>query len=467
MAHRPTNPSPYFERVDATGDIDLKFRIADHDTVTSAKVIVRSNDLSGDSFPTACVLELSDGKLTATNQTESFKSDGSASAVLTKAFLSISSVTIDGTAITSYTYNAEAHSVSFTKAPSKNAVVIVTGSISVPGDWQSEVNGGNGDYSFVNMTIPAGTLENGKDYKWQIDKLNGASVDNREFFFSTKAMPTVSIAAPTGDKITTVSASFSGNCDDDIEYYRYEVRDEDNAVIDKTENIYNANLSYVCSGLFAGDVITVYLYVKVKMRADELVASKTYEIDYALYGSQTTVEIDNDPYHNRVLVDFTGMSFIGGKTSAGNYELSDGNIHVDNGEYLLWDDKDSRPLDIPAGTGYSIKFKLDTGFYGVIAEINDAAGSFTFGYDGGFWYTVGGVKTPIDMSSWFSTASMFQPASASQSNKIFVFNTNETIDFTDRNTVIRLSDAAVKYWWYLKYYNNQISVVRGEEVNGA
>lgn len=296
MAHRPTNPSPYFERVDATGDIDLKFRIADHDTVTSAKVIVRSNDLSGDSFPTACVLELSDGKLTATNQTESFKSDGSASAVLTKAFLSISSVTIDGTATTSYTYNAEAHSVSFTKAPSKNAVVIVTGSISVPGDWQSEVNGGNGDYSFVNMTIPAGTLENGKDYKWQIDKLNGASVDNREFFFSTKAMPTVSITAPTGDKITTVSASFSGNCDDDIEYYRYEVRDEDNAVIDKTENIYNANLSYVCSGLFAGDVITVYLYVKVKMRADELVASKTYEIDYALYGSQTTVKIDNDPY---------------------------------------------------------------------------------------------------------------------------------------------------------------------------
>ena len=123
--------------------------------------------------------------------------------------------------------------------------------------------------------------------------------------------------------------------------------------------------------------------------------------------------------------------------------------------------------DIPAGTGYSIKFKLDTGFYGVIAEINDAAGSFTFGYDGGFWYTVGGVKTPIDMSSWFSTASMFQPASASQSNKIFVFNTNETIDFTDSNTVIRFSDAAVKYWWYLKYYNNQISVVRGEEVNGA
>ena len=101
----------------------------------------------------------------------------------------------------------------------------------------------------------------------------------------------------------------------------------------------------------------------------------------------------------------------------------------------------------------------------MIAEINDAAGSFTFGYDGGFWYTVGGVKTPIDMSSWFSTASMFQPASASQSNKIFVFNTNETIDFTDSNTVIRFSDAAVKYWWYLKYYNNQISVVRGEEVN--
>lgn len=467
MAHRPTNPSPYFERVDATGDIDLKFRIADHDVVTSAKVIVRSNNLSGYSFPIVCALELSAGKLTVTNQTESFKSDGSSLVSLSKNFLSVSGVRVNGLSTTSYTYNAESNSILFSEAPSAGATVIVIGSISVSGDWQGEIKGGNGDYSFVNMKIPAGTLENGKDYKWKIDQLNGTAVDNREFFFSTKRLPTVAVTEPSGDKITSVSANFSGSCDDDVEYYRWEIRDEDGSLIFGTENIYNSNLTCSYSGFFSGDSVTAYLYVKVKMRQEELSANKTYSVEYAVYGNPITVKTSNDSYHNRVEIDFTGLSYVGGRASSDRYSLSNGILHLDDGEYVTWDNRDGTDLVIPGGTGYSLKFKLDVGFCGTIMEINDASGAFKFGYDGAFWYEINGVREAVDMSAWFSKASMFQPSGSSDNDKIYTFGVADTIDFSSAGTVIKIADGTFAYWWYLKYYNNQVSITKGGAVSGT
>ena len=467
MAHRPTNPSPYFERVDATKDIDVKFMVADHDTVASAKVIVRSNNLSGGIFPTACELTLSNGKLRATNCTERVVSDGSNTISMSVDFESISSVTVGGSTTTAYNYSRDSHQMYLANAPASGTEIVVVGDAYISGDWQTKVCGGNGEDSFVKMCIPANTLTNGNEYKWQVEKLNDVSVDNREFYFCTKATPIVTIATPAGDEITSESAIFSGVCEDDIEYYRWEIRDEDGDIIDETENIYNSNLDYMYSGLFAGDIISVSLYVKIKMQAEEAVSTKEYSINYSVYNNQITVKTVNDPYNNSLKIDFTGLSYIGGRSSALKYTLADGIVHIDDGEYLQWNDKSGEPLQLPDGTGYSIKFKLDTGFCGTIMEVNDASGAFKFGYDGAFWYEINGVREAVDMSAWFSKASMFQPSGSSDNDKIYTFGVADTIDFSSAGTVIKIADGTFAYWWYLKYYNNQVFITKGGAVSGT
>ena len=392
MAHRPTNPSPYFECVDAGKDIDVRFLIANHDVVTSAKIKVMKNDLDAESntFP-----------------------------VVTKI------------------------------------------------EWSGSVYGGNGDDSFVDIVIPKNTLSNGTEYKWAIELLNGEAVDNREFYFKAEATPVVSIDSPADDTISSVSASFSGSCNGEIEYYRWVMSDDSGSIIDETDNLYDVNLKYEYTGLFPGSDVTVTLYIKTKMRHDELSASRTYTVDYELYNSNINIGVESDAMNNRAVVDFKGMSFIQGISGVSDYEL-DGNglVHVKSGSTIEWNSKDDKDLKIPNGVGYSTKFKLDDCLYGTIVEINDDSGEFRFGYDGAFYYTINGVETRIDMSTWFSNESMFQSSTSdANTDVIYHFNVSQTINFDDDNTFVKIRDAVFLYWWYLTYYNGNVRIVKGEAIS--
>lgn len=467
MAHRPTNPSPYFECVDATKDIDVRFLIANHDVVTSAKIKVMKNDLdtSTDTFPVVAEIELSDGTLRAYGASEKHTSSGSESLMLGYDFYEVTSILVDGKS-TSYAYAASTKTVTFNSAPESGKPIVVNGNINIPGDWRTSISGGNGNESFVKMQIPANLLANGTEYKWSISMLNGEAVDNREFYFKTSALPTVSIIYPAGDKIESVSADFVGSCDGDIEYYRWEIRNSDGDIIESTDHIYDVNLKHSYTGLFSGIDISVTLYVKTKMRSDEISASKSYAVDYDIYNSNVMIDVNPDPMRNRIAVDFTGMSYIPGKSSENRYELSNGCVHIDAGDSIVWNSKDENDLEIPSDTGYSLKFKLDDGFCGLIVEINDESGSFKFGYDGSFYYTKDNVETKIDMSAWFVDALMFQ-SSATDGDYTYKFSESQTVNFDDSNTFVKVRDGACLYWWYLIYDGTNVSIVKGESVNEA
>lgn len=467
MAHRPTDPRPYFECVDATKDIDISFRVANHDIITSAEVAV----LYG--ISTVWTKKIQKGTTEVRVVEPVIYVPGETTYTLTERFDTIAGV-----------YNVKVpdeydHSIGYTYNKADNAITItVPASIEIDQYFYVEgfrnetctftVKGGNGDDSIVTLRIPAKKLSNGRDYKWKILKLNGESVDNREFFFSTKAEPTVSITAPTGDKIKSVSAEFIGSCDAEIEYYRWELRDEYGVLVYNTGDIYNSNLSCAYEEFFSGDTITANLYVKVKMYPSEFIASKTYNIAYEVYENIITTKVKNNEQKNRVEVDFTGLSYIGGRTSYKQYNLENGKLHIDAGEYIIWDEKDGSALNIPAGTGYSLKFLLDNEFFGTIMEINDAAGAFSFGYDGKFWHEVDGTKNYITSpTDDFASASMFQSTDYSAGDELFKFYMTDEVDFDDANTMIKIDDRTFSYWWFLSYENGSVTITKGDDTLGT
>ena len=116
MAQRPTNPSPYMTRVDATKDISFQFLVAEADVFTEVHIKIRNNKLTDGetAFKLVAQLDLFNGKLT-------YSTDGGAT------------------------------------------------NIEVGTSYPTKYKGNDGINSIVMVDLPANVLSNGNEYKWQID----------------------------------------------------------------------------------------------------------------------------------------------------------------------------------------------------------------------------------------------------------------------------------------------------------
>lgn len=426
MAQRPTNPSPYMFRVDATQEIEFSFLVADIDIFTSVDIRIRENELrTGESdFRSVATLNLKDGILQYTK----------------------------------FTYNDA-------RDYTEETAIIV-------GDFPKKIVGGRGLDSRVTLPLPADTLSNGNAYKWQIENIG----DTREFYFETASKPIVSFSseqlteAEEGCLLSSSSAIFDGAAVDDsgavvdTDYYRWEIiRYDDTAVLEySSSQQYNVSLRMDYSRFVSGNTYMVTLYVKPKMWPTETSYSKLIVVKYESARAKYSPEVKVEPYRNRLLLDFSKMSRITGASSEeGGYSVDNGFATVALGNTIEWNSVDDHDLVVPKDTGFAVKFRLNADHYGKLFEATYEGGSLEFGYNAGFYYIVnGGAVTYIDMSSYgFFDENMFSEE-AEISDGIFRFYDDTEINFASTNTYLKIEDSATEAdtWWIMRYNGASISL---------
>lgn len=346
MAQRPTNPSPYMTRVDATKDISFQFLVAEADIFTEVHIKIRNNKLADDetTFKLVAQLDLINGRLT-------YSTDGGAT------------------------------------------------NIEVGTSYPTKYKGNDGINSIVMVDLPANILSNGNEYKWQIDGIG----DTREFYFETAITPSAEITssdiiAEDGvDKLYTVRTIFdgalkSGESYADYDYYRWEIYrliDGGEALEQSSGDCYGANMEYEYGRFLGGETYIVRLFIKPTMWQNEVEVSKTILVDYTFSRSVVAPVSAVDPSRNRIFLDFSHLIQIAGIPSDElGYELDEytGVVALDEGQTIMWDSADANPLSIPDGSCIVTKFKLNNSHSGDIITAEFENDIFRFGYNGGFYW---------------------------------------------------------------------------------
>lgn len=312
-------------------------------------------------------------------------------AIYQSKFLQPYNTTIDGTAINPFTFVCQGTTITKYNAKiyrvSDNVQVYTTGDVIL-----SPVKYNNDTASF---DVPANTLTNGTQYKWDVTTYENASfVTSFQVTFWANATATLSMTVPS--TITTQSYTFTATYlqanSVPLSYY-YFVLSDITGELERTDLTFSGNVTTTFDGFVSGNSYGVQVFGLTNNGANVQSPVYNFTVAYAKPNINIVPTISQDCKSGLVTATWGNVVQITGSVSGTssyiqNYGVADNwALDLANGAY--W----TANVNIPSTMSTVVQVKPDGFTTGKIVELLNGTG-YEFGYDSStqrFYFIIGGV----------------------------------------------------------------------------
>lgn len=211
------------------------------------------------------------------------------------------------------------------------------------------IYGGNGNNSYLIITVPANTLENEKEYKWKVTLTDSYdyTVESREYYFNCIAEPILKLTSEdmTDNIINIANATFKGEyiCTFPLVYHRFILKKDDEIIYD-TGEVYSQNLIFQYDMYFQGDyTLTFQVENEGKVKVDKTIE---FTVDYTNAPTNIVPVCINSKEDNSIIIDLSNIVTIPGTYTPNTEEYNQidvsetlKGVYIPKNTSLYWQEK--------------------------------------------------------------------------------------------------------------------------------